>query len=480
MSARTTRRRGAPTRRHLTLGLAAIFAVAVIGLVAYDANTGLPLQQRAHYFLDVPNAERLIDSADVRIGGVRVGEVLDVKGIAEPGRRPYAQIGVALDGSVKRLPVDSTAQVRPASVLGLTYVDLRLGHSARSVPTRGTLPLTQATPTSDLTDLFAVFDKSSAHRFRQALTDVSGGITGRGTALNATIRSLSTTMPALTSVADVLAASATRLPDFVSAYKVTVDALAPVGRQLAHAVTGGATTFAALAEQRRALAATIAEAPATESAVTDAFTAARPGLADLARLVSRLRPGARALRPTLTRMNRALTAGVRPLREMPGLARTLDAALVHVDKLSRDPNTNGALRKLTDLASASHEALSLLVPAQVHCNVISLFTQTFAGAYGTLGSGDGPALAGLFMSTGGAQGEGFQNAKPSANAGINPLPHENAQECESGNEPWTGKQMLGNPPGLQSNPARPTAPPPGVRDRAAAAGLMTDPEGAPR
>ena len=38
---------------------------------------------------------------------------------------------LALNHSVAPLPVDTTVQVRPASVLGLTYVDLVPGHSAR-------------------------------------------------------------------------------------------------------------------------------------------------------------------------------------------------------------------------------------------------------------------------------------------------------------------------------------------------------------
>ncbi len=480
MSTRSSTRRRDPTRRLTILGFAAIVLVALIGYVAYNANTELPLQNRTRYVVEVPNAQRLINSAEVRIGGIQVGQVLNVSGVAPARQPPYARIEVALDSSVKRVPVDSKAQVRPASVLGLTYVDLKLGRSERSLPDGGILPLARAVPSSNLTDLFEVFDRRSAQRFQQALAEISGGFTGRGTATNATIRSLSSLLPKLTPVADVLAAPRTRLADFLRGYEATVAALAPVSDELARVVANGATTFSAFADERRALGAAIAEAPSTETAVTRAFTAVRPALDDLARLASDLRPAARALRPTLRRANGVLDAGVRPLRALPGLMPPLDRALARLDQLSRDTNTGGALRKLDDLATAARGALSQLVPAQVHCNVISSFTQGFAGTFGTMGTGDGPALGALFLATAGGKGEALQNPKPSPNIGINPVPNLNADECESGNEPWTGKQQLGNPPGLQSKVVRPTAPPPGVFDRAAAAGLMTDPEGAPR
>ncbi|MCW3017057.1 MAG: hypothetical protein JWO02_4149 [Solirubrobacterales bacterium] len=465
------------SRRFAVLGLLAILAAAVVGYIGYTANSGLPFQNRAEFDVEVPNADRLIDAADVRIGGIRVGQVLNVTAVSPAGGRPYARLKVALEPSVGPLPVDTTAQVRPASVLGLTYVDLVLGGSARTLAAGSTLPLVRAKPSSDLTDLFDVFDRSSARRFRRALADLSGGFAGRGTALNATISSISRLLPKLTGVATTLSAHDAQLPAFLRGYEATVAALAPVSDELAGLFRGAATTFEGLDREHAALADTIDAAPAAETAVTRAFTTVRPALDGLARLSVSLRPAATALPATLRRVNATLTAGAAPLRALPSLAPPLVTALQSLDGLSRDDNTSGALRKLTDLAGATRGALSLLVPAQVHCNVISLFTQGFAGTFGTLGTGDGPSLGALYLAESGAIGEPLQNARPSPNVGINPLPNENADECEAGNEPWSDKQQLGNPPGLQSKTTRETVPPPGVTQRAHDAGLLTDPEG---
>jgi phospholipid/cholesterol/gamma-HCH transport system substrate-binding protein len=456
--------------------MAAILVVVLIGYVAYTANRGLPWQRTQEFTIEVPNAERLIDSAEVRIAGNRVGQVIDVEAIAGRGGAPHARLKVALDRSI-RMPADSTAQVRPASVLGLTYVDLRLGAGDREIPVGGTLPLQQAKTSADLTDLLEVFDRRTAHSFQQVLGDLSSGWAGRGPSVNAALRSFSEFLPKWTRVADALAAERTRLPDFLRAYRSAVTALAPVNQELAGLVSGGAAAFGAVAAEKRALGEAIELAPSTETAVTDAFRAVRPGLDGLARVAVALRPAGRVLPRTLRRVNATLSAGAPALRALPALEAPLGTALGALDRLSRDSNTDGSLRKLTDLASAARGALVQLVPAQVHCNVISLFAQGFAGTFGTLGTGEGPALGALFLAETGAQGENLQNARPSANAGINPLPNVNEHECEAHNEPWTGRQQLGNPPGLQSKRVRPTVPPPGVPELARRAGLLTDPEG---
>jgi hypothetical protein len=362
-------------------------------------------------------------------------------------------------------------------VLGLTYVQLELGHSRVTIPNGGTLPLTQSRPSSDLTDLFGVFDRSSARSFQDALTGLAYGVAGRGPAINATIHSISKTLPVLTAVANALAARQTRLAGFLRAYEAATTALAPISNRLAGLISGAATTFDALAGVRYALGATIDAAPLAESATTRALQAAKPAFDGLAHLVADLRPAGRALPATLTEVNATLAAGVRPLLQIPGFSRDLGTALVALDALSRDRAASGSLRKLTDLVSASGGAVSLLVPAQVYCNVVSLFTQNFAGSFGTLGTGDGPSLTGLYLEDTGAMGEGLQNARPSPNVGINPLPIENQSQCQAGNEPWTGKQQLGNPPGPTSRTTRATVPPPGVQALAEKAGLLTNPVG---
>ena len=78
----------------------------------------------------------------------------------------------------------------------------------------------------------------------------------------------------------------------------------------------------------------------------------------------------------------------------------------------------------------------------------------------------------IFFATPGASTEAVQNAAPSPDVGINFTGNNNYDECEAGNEPYNGSQVLDNPPGLQSNQTLITAPPTGSLERARAAGLL--------
>jgi hypothetical protein len=205
----------------------------------------------------------------------------------------------------------------------------------------------------------------------------------------------------------------------------------------------------------------------------------RPALDGLAELAVDLRPAGEHLPRTLDGINSTLDAGVPALRGMPPFARSVRTAVVRLRTLVRDPNTRNSLRKLLDLVRPTNDLLSTFVPAQVTCNVLGLWSQNFGATFAAQGDGDGPDLPSIVLSGAGGLGEELQNAKPSPNVGINPLPNENESECESNNEPWSGKQQLNNPPGKQSATTRSTSPPPGVMARAAAAGLLDPIPGAP-
>lgn len=465
-------------RRRALIGLAAMLAGAVIGYVAYNANSGLPFQHRYMLNVQVPDANRLIPGAEVRIAGVRVGEVLGTE--AEPaasGEQPYSRVALALDPSAGPLPVDTTVEVRPASVLGLTYVDLRPGVSTDVIPSGGTLPLARARSTVDLTDLFQIFGGSAGRSFRASLRGLAGGLAGRGAELNATFGHLARLLRPFRDVAAALAAPATRLHGFLTAYERLANALAPAAGPLAGLVESGATTLGAFARERDALGAAIGIAPSAERATTVAFRRADPALRGLARLAVELRQAGQLLEPSLSEADATLRAARPTLRGLPRFSRRLRGALRALGRLLRDEVTSRSLVKLRDLTKPTNTVLDLLEPEQVYCNAIALWGIDFSSTFGALGAGVGPSLPNLVLTTAGARNESLQNATPSSNVGINPLPHENRNECEAGNEPWTGAQQLNNPPGYQSRTTRDTAPPPGVRALARRAGLLRDPAG---
>ena len=463
-----------PKRPIAVLGVGVIVVAALIGYVSYNALNGLPFQSRYDVNVRLPDAERLLATDDVRIAGVRVGQVTGVTAEhARAGAPPYALVRLALDPSVGRLPTDTTATVRAASALGATYVQLTLGHATRTISPGGMLPLSHASGTVSVTDLFQVFNGSAARNFQSATTSLAAGLAGRGGDLNSTIGSVSALLPAATDVASALAAPNARLASFLSAWASTASDLAPQSTSLAGIVSGSAATFGALAESRPSLEAAIEAAPSTERATTTAFASVRPALDGLARLMTELEPGARALPSALAIINSTLSAGVGPLQELPGLSRPLRTAMHTLETVSRMPSTSGALRKLGDLMDAVEQTLAVLTPAQVYCNILGTFTQNMASVLGGMGTGDGPSMAIFNINTLGNSTDLSQSKALAPNAHIDNSPTENGQMCQAGNEPYDSHiQSLTPPAGRYPNHTRTTYPPPDVLGRAASVGLL--------
>ena len=476
MRTRTARRHD---NRRLTgaLGVVAIAVAAVVGYVSYNALSGLPFQSSYNVGVAVPNAERLIPTDDVRIGGVRVGQVTGVVAVpSQGGAPPHALIRVALDPSVGGLPVDTTAALRAASALGATYLQLSLGHASTRIPAGGVLPLARSSNTVAVTDLFQIFNGSAARHLQDAIGGLASGFAGRGTAVNSTIGSISSLLQPLVSVESTLASPDSHLASFLTAWASTSGALAPESSALASLLSAGATTLGPLSRERAALGATIEATPPAESAATAAFIDVRPALDGLAELVAQLAPGARDLPDALAIANSALLAGVPPLRALPTLTDPLRHSLSVLEQVSRLDSTGGALRKLGDFLSATEQTLAVLTPAQVYCNIIGLFGQNISSAILSDGVGEGPSVGTFGLASYGNNNDPYQAAKAGPDAHVDSVPTENATECQSGNEPFsTHTQDLSPPSGRQPNHTRTTHPPPGALELARSVGLLAPP-----
>lgn len=462
--------------------IVALLLVAIV-YVAFNANRRLPFENTSQVTVELPSADRLAETNDVRIAGVRVGQVKDVRVVrGTGGAPPSARATLKLERSVGDIPTDTVVKVRPASILGTSYVDLVLGTSTSTVPEGGTLPLARARRTVDLTDLLDTFDRSVARSAQQTLSALGDSLAGRGPSLNRTFDAMARLLPPLGRVSATLATPSTGLDGWVDSYAAFIAGLRPVAPQLGQLLDGGSTTFAAVAGENAALGAAIRAAAPAERSTTAGLNRLQPSLDGLAEVFTGLRPAAARLPAALREANRTVVAGAPPLRALPRLATRLNLTLRELGRRSREPATSGSLRKLGDLVTAAQVTLEKLVPAQVQCNVISLFAQSFGTAYGTVGFKEGPPMAFIGEKHMGSIGESLQAPEPSSGLAVNVNPNENYDECESGNEPYpygsipvfngVGKPLLGNPPGLQDNETLDTYPPAGVHDLARGVDLL--------
>src|SRR5206468_10941815 len=102
------RRRRSAERTAAILGVVVLAVIGFIYYISYTANSGLPFQKSYDVYVELPNANRIIEDGDVRIGGVRVGRVSSVTAVQpRDGGAPYARVGLRLKRSVGALPTDT-------------------------------------------------------------------------------------------------------------------------------------------------------------------------------------------------------------------------------------------------------------------------------------------------------------------------------------------------------------------------------------
>jgi len=133
--------RGEPGAHRAATTLVVLVAV----FLAYNANAGLPFVPTYELKSEVPTrptSSSATTCASVAPRRRRVGH----RPKAHKDGSVTAVLTMKLETTIKPLPADSTVLVRPRSALGLKYVELSKGSSAKGFQDGATIPLRQATP----------------------------------------------------------------------------------------------------------------------------------------------------------------------------------------------------------------------------------------------------------------------------------------------------------------------------------------------
>lgn len=134
-----------------------IFTVVTVTATALLAVTiaNVDLSETQDYKARFTDATLLLPGDDVRIAGVRVGQVEDV-GIVD---RKQAEVTFSVTAN-RKLPKNVTAQIKFRNLVGQRYVSLTQGTGGNPNDTLSpgdTIPLKQTRPALDLTELFNGF-----------------------------------------------------------------------------------------------------------------------------------------------------------------------------------------------------------------------------------------------------------------------------------------------------------------------------------
>src|SRR5689334_22377973 len=139
------------------VGAVTVLVVVVAVFLAYNANNGLPFVPTRALKIQVSNGANLLEGNEVREGGQRIGVVEAMRPLRLPDGTVGAEATLKIDRDVPAIQRDSTINIRPRSVLGLKYVELKRGTSAQVYDDGETMPPSQARYPVSLDDFYSTF-----------------------------------------------------------------------------------------------------------------------------------------------------------------------------------------------------------------------------------------------------------------------------------------------------------------------------------
>ncbi len=390
------------------VGAITTLIVIVAVFLAYNANNGLPFVPVYRVSVVVPNASRLVQNNEIRIGGNRVGVVESIDAVRLPLDDPdsdtqttdstagvVARLNLKLDKSAAPIPEDSIFRIRYRSSFGLKFLEITRGHGD-GAPEGFTFNGTNDNddPNDDDEQILSIdevalnkggddgtfiaqtefdqigntFDQATRNAIRQNLVGYGDAFAARGTSLNQAFEALNPLFTNLLPVAKALNDKKTNLANFFPSLARTASIVAPVAEENAAVFGNMATTFGAIAADPEALKATITGGPPALQTGIDTLPRQRPFLQDFTELAIRLQPGVRDLRITLPTLNDALRVGAPALQRSVAANRRLREVFVQLENLVEQPTTKSSLRRLEDLFDTAKPLAKHVVPAQTVCN----------------------------------------------------------------------------------------------------------------
>ncbi|HET6710400.1 MCE family protein [Amycolatopsis sp.] len=255
----------------IKLGIFVVVTVlftTILGISIANINTTSTNAYKARF----TDATLLLPNDDVRIAGVRVGQVKDVKIVD----KRQAEVEFEVDAG-RTLPAGVTAQIKFRNLVGQRYVSLGEGDdsSGKTLPPGGTIPLDRTTPALDLTELFNGFkplftalNPEDVNKLSYEVIQVLQGEGGTVESLLSHTASLATTIADkdqvigevidnLNSVLDTVNAHTPQLNDLIVKLQQLVSGLAadrkPIGDAIESLGTLAQTTSGLLGEVREPL-----------------------------------------------------------------------------------------------------------------------------------------------------------------------------------------------------------------------------------
>jgi ABC-type transporter Mla subunit MlaD len=463
------RRKNALAASPLLIGAVTTLIVVVAVFLSYNANNGLPFVPTYNIKVELPEAQGLQPSNEVRIGGSRVGIVSSLSAhMNKKTGRVTAIANLKLEKKVEPLPANTKAIVQSVSAVGLKYLELEKGNSSQTIPAGHTIPASQVTEPVSIDELFDMFDKKTRTAIKVNTNNFGDGLAGRGLGLNNTIAELRPLVEKAVPVLHNLAKPSTGLHELFVGLDRAASETAPVANANANEFSDLDTFFKAFASVTPSLEAATVGGPAALEQATHSLPYEARLIDDTTEFMRLLRPSASALRTVAKPLGDAFAAGAKNLSAATALNARLAEAAQAFQAFGQNPVVTLGLEDFTQTLQVGNPLLAGVAPEQANCNYFTLAFRNVASLLSeNVGIGTVARAAAILTPTG-PNNEGFPSAAPANGPSTEPVekgssaildndhvhanpypnvtgPGQPAGLCEAGNEEYlAGQAVIGH------------------------------------
>ena len=292
--------------RAAAIGSLAI-AIAAIAVLMFGGGGG------TEYTVRMQTANQLVTGNEVRVGGIAVGKVTDMK-LSEDN---LADVTIEVKDDFAPLRRGSSITVRWESLPSIAnrYLSLHPGpNNAPEIPEGGVVDLDEVTNMVDLDQLFNALDPKARKGLQGTLQGLGGWYVGQSENLQETFKYLAPSLGNLSRVMEELARDQKAFESFIVNGAKAVTAIASRRDDLADLVTNGTGFARALGTENASLDRALVALPQALEQGSETFRNLVPALDDLDRLTDASKPQVEGLAPFLQRFA-SLFATMRPTFE---------------------------------------------------------------------------------------------------------------------------------------------------------------------
>ena len=319
-----------------------VVAIIAIAVLMFGGGGG------TEYTVHMQTANQLVKGNEVKVGGLAVGEVTDIK-LSEDNQ---ADIKITVNDDFAPLRRGSTVTVRTTSLPSIAnrYLSLHPGpNNAPEIPEGGVVDVDEVTNAVDLDQLFNTLDPKARKGLQGTLQGLGGWYVGQSENLQETFKYLPPSLGNLSRVMEELGRDQRAFERFVVNGARAVTAIASRRDDLAELVTNGTGFARALGTENAALDQALAGLPDVLQQGTVTFRSLRAALPALNDLTDASKPAIKGLAPFLQRFAhlfgtmRPTFADLRGLVNEPGSRNDFTDLLrisPSLERISREASKN--------------------------------------------------------------------------------------------------------------------------------------------